>query len=254
MRTELRPRRDRGRTASMPLLGIASLLIALARPLSAQASARELRTVVDSLYAALTRGDSAVLRSRLAKDLVWVVGATGDELSYSQLLALASRAQNPPPRFDVDSVEVHGMEDLALVSFRRTDHRSVASVDFPARWRVLDVFGKRGGRWQLLHHMQTWLVVPVKPVSIDSVSLQAFVGRYAAAPGIVDDVHWENGHLGATLTGFPPGARLVPVSGSVFSPEGVGALIAFERDSTGRVIGYVQGYPDGRVDRRPKLP
>jgi hypothetical protein len=46
----------------------------------------------------------------------------------------------------------------------------------------------------------------------------------------------------------------VPVSATVFSPDGTGALIAFEREATGRVVGYVQGYPDGRVMRRRKLP
>jgi ketosteroid isomerase-like protein len=237
----------------VPLLVALCLLVGLHEPCRAQVSSRELRGVTDSLYAALTRGDSAALRRRLADDLVWVVGATGAEFSKSQLLELARQPQNPPPRFVVESVAVHGSGAAALVSFRRTDHRSVAGVDFPAHWRVLDVFTRRDGHWQLVHHMQTWLVAPVKAVSLDSLALQAFVGRYAAAPGIVDDVHWENGHLVATLTGFPPGARLVPVSTTVFSPDGVGALIAFERDSLGRVIGYVQGYPDGRVDRRPKL-
>jgi hypothetical protein len=70
----------------------------------------------------------------------------------------------------------------------------------------------------------------------------------------VDEVHWEGGHLVATVTGAPAGARLVPVSGTVFSPDGTGALIAFERDAAGRVTGYVQGYPDGRVNRRRRLP
>ena len=127
-------------------------------------------------------------------------------------------------------------------------------VTFPADWLVLDVFAQRGGRWQLVRRVQAWAVAPVQPVTVDSAALQAFVGRYAVAPGYVDDVHWESGHLVATISGYPPGGRLVPVSASVFSPDGVGALIAFERDPSGRVTGYVQGYPDGHVVRRPKLP
>lgn len=235
-------------------LEVVALLITMARPSSAQVKPREFRGIVDSVYTAISRGDSAALGWRLADDLVWLVGAAGDKASKTQLLAAASHVQNPAVHFDVDSVEVQGLGNVALVSFRRADHRSVGGVDFPARWRVLDVFAKRAGRWQLVHHMQAWYVAQVKAVAVDSAALQAFVGKYAAAPGIVDDVHWQDGHLVATLTGFPPGARLVPVSASVFSPDGVGALIAFERDSVGRVIGYVQGYPDGRIDRRPRSP
>lgn len=233
---------------------VVTLLLTIARPSSAQVSVRDFRSIVDSVYAAIARGDSTALRGRLADDLVWLVGAQGDKASKTQLLVAASHVQSPPVHFDVDSVEVQSLGNVALVSFHRADHRSVGGVDFPARWRVVEVFGKRNGRWQLVHHMQAWLVAPVKAVTIDSAALQAFVGKYSAAAGIVDDVHWQDGHLVATLTGFPPGARLVPVSASVFSPEGVGALIAFERDSVGRVTGYVQGYPDGRIDRRPKLP
>jgi hypothetical protein len=89
---------------------------------------------------------------------------------------------------------------------------------------------------------------------LDSASQQPFVGRYDVAPGIVDSVHWTRGYLVATLSGQTSGARLVPVSSTVFSPDGVGALIAFERGADGAVVGYVQGYPDGRVVRRRKLP
>jgi uncharacterized protein (TIGR02246 family) len=66
-------------------------------------------------------------------------------------------------------------------------------------------------------------------------------------------VHWEGRNLVATASGQSAGARLVPVATNVFSPDGDGALISFERDARGRVLGYVQGYPDGRVIRAPKL-
>src|SRR5438270_649486 len=120
---------------SLILVVVPLLLITEARLSSAQVSARELRSVTDSLYLALARGDSTALRRRLMDDLVWVIGASGDELSKAQLLAAASHPQNPTVRFDIDSVQVQGVDNVALVSFRRTDHRSVGGVDFPAHWR-----------------------------------------------------------------------------------------------------------------------
>ena len=88
----------------------------------------------------------------------------------------------------------------------------------------------------------------------DFAALRPFVGRYEIGPCYVDDVHWEAGALVATASGQTSGARLVPVSATAFSPDGVGALIVFERDATGRVIGYVQGYANGRVVRARRLP
>ena len=185
---------------------------------------------------------------------MWTDGGSGAEAGKAQLLAARGRAPVILPRLEIDSVRAERVGDVALVSFRRVDRRALGTYESTARSRVLDVFARRAGGWQLVRHTQTWLVAPVTPVALDSAAQQAFVGRYAVTPGVVDSVHWEPGGLVATITGFPPGARLVPVGASVFSPDGTGALIAFERDAAGRVTGYVQGYPDGRVLRRAKLP
>jgi len=214
-----------------------------------------MRAVLDSLYGAFGRADTAALRSWLAEDLVWTDGVTGAEVSRGQLLSvLGARGPGAPVRTERDSVRVRRAGAVAFVGYRRTDRRSVGSVELPTRWRVTDAFVWRGGRWQLVQHSRTWLVAAV-PTSVapDSAALHAFVGRYEVAPGYVDDVHWEGGALVATVTGTRTGARLVPVSATVFSPDGTGALIAFERDAAGRVTGYVQGYPDGRVNRRRRL-
>src|SRR5206468_9484660 len=125
----------------------------------------------------------------------------------------------------------------------------LGSMDLVTRWRALAVFTGEGPHWQLVRQSLTWLVHPAPPIALDSAALQAFVGRYQIAPGYTDSVHWENGHLVATATGQRAGARLVPVSIDAFSPDGFGALIVFERDAAGRVVGYVQGYPDGTLFR-----
>jgi hypothetical protein len=104
--------------------------------------------------------------------------------------------------------------------------------------RALEVFVWRRVQWRLEPHTQAWLVSPVTPVVLDSPALQGFVGRYQIAPGYVDDVHWEGSQLVATASGQATGATLVPVSTNAFSPDGVGALMVFERDATGRVLGY----------------
>jgi hypothetical protein len=223
-------------------------------------SAETMRPVLDGLYDAVGRADTAALRPRLAAELVWTDGVTGADVSRDRLLAvLGARGPGAAARTERDSLDVRAVGGVAFVGYRRTDRRAVGGVELPTRWRVTDAFLWRDGRWQLVRHSRTWLVAPVAAAAgVDSAALQAFVGRYEVAPGYVDDVHWEGGHLVATLTGGGAapraGARLVPVSATVFSPDGTGALIAFERDAAGRVTGYVQGYPDGRVNRRRKLP
>jgi hypothetical protein len=234
-----------------------ALLASCAAPRAARgqsAAAAVFRPVLDSLYGAAAQGDSAALRPWLADDLVWTDGGSGAEVGKARLLAARGRPPAIRPRLEIDSVRAERVGGVVLVSSRRVDRRTLGGFESTARWRVLDVFAWRGGRWRLVRHTQTWLVVPVTPVALDSAAQQPFVGRYAVTRGVVDSVHWTSGGLVATLTGFPPGARLVPVGASVFSPDGTGALVSFERDAAGRVTGYVQCYPDGRVVRRPKLP
>lgn len=241
-------------TPPVRVAGALALLV-LARPADGQRSiGHDVAAALDSVYAAIARGDSARLRPWLADDLVWTDGTSGAEVGKARRLAASGRPPAVAPRITLDSVRTQRVGALTFVSARRVDRRTLGDYESTARWRVLAVFARRSGRWQLLRHTQTWLVAPAVPVPLDSAAQQAFVGRYAVTPGVVDSVHWTGGGLVATITGFPPGARLVPVSATVFSPDGTGALLAFERDAAGRVVGYVQGFPDGRVLRRARLP
>ena len=72
------------------------------------------RRRLTELYQALVQGDTAALRPQLADDLHWVVGATGNDVTKSQLLSAAARVQNPAPRFDVDSVRASTVGVVAL--------------------------------------------------------------------------------------------------------------------------------------------
>ncbi len=213
----------------------------------------EFKSLLDVRYSAIARADTTTTGRYLANDMSWF-GTAGAGLAKTQFLAIVSQRQIPAPTYEVDSVRVRLSGDIALVEYRRSDHRKVNSFEEITRVNAQEVFARRKGKWLLERHTQSWVVTPVTPIELDSATLSAFVGRYRIAPGYVDNVHLERNELVATATGQSIGARLVPVSATAFSPDGVGALIVFERDSTGRVIGYVQGYPDGTVFRAGRLP
>ena len=240
------------------LAPLAALLLAFAMsPVSVGAQTplgHHFEQVLRAQYTAIAHANTAAVGAGLADDLVWVVATSGAELTKSEFLAAASRLQTPLPRFDVDSVRVRRLGDVALVHYRREDHRRVGDYQMTTSTRALDVFRRDGKSWLLEYHTQTWLVAPATSLKLDSAAVAAFIGRYRIGPGYVDDVHWEARRLVATASGQTAGATLVPVSAAAFSPDGVGALMVFERDATGRVVGYVQGFPDGQVRRAARLP
>jgi ketosteroid isomerase-like protein len=203
---------------------------------------------------AVARADTAALGPQIADDLIWVIGATGDVVGKTRLLAAASTPQDPVPHFDVDSVRVRRAGDVAMVDYRRTDRRRVGGYELSFTWRVFETYVRTGARWQVARHIQTWVhQAPSTPAAMDSATLAAFVGRYEIDPSYIDNVHFEGRELVATPTGQKEGGHLVPVSENAFVPDGIGALLVFERDRRGRVIGYIQGYPDGRVLRARKI-
>jgi uncharacterized protein DUF4440 len=234
---------------------MAGVVVFVAHPSLTQARDRgafEPRALLAKLYSAITRGDSGAARPLVGDDLVWVVGSGGATLTQSQLLAAASTPA--PVRFEIDSLRTRHYGTTVVADYVRRDHWRLGTGGFITSWRALAVFVRGGRSWQLVRHALTWLARPVSPIAVDPAALGAFVGRYRIAPGYVDDVHWEAGHLVATASGQTAGARLVPVSTTAFSPDGVGTVIVFERDANGRVTGYVQAYPDGRVVRATRLP
>jgi uncharacterized protein (TIGR02246 family) len=229
-------------------------LASMPAPANAQTElANVFRPLLTAEYSATVRGDTASLKGMLADDLVWIVGNSGAELTKSQLIAASARIGKSAPRFLVDSVRATRFGDVATVAYRRSDHWPMGSGEFVTSWKALDVFARRSGRWMLERHTQVWLVSPAKPIDLDSATMNDFVGRYQIADGYIDNVHVEGKGLVATASGQSIGAQLIPVSTDAFSPDGLGAMIVFERDATGRVVGYVQAYPDGRVVRAGRI-
>jgi hypothetical protein len=205
-----------------------------------------------TLYSAISKGDSTSARSVIADDLLWVVGVNGSTITKSQLLSAASTLS--PARFEIDSLRTRQYGAIVVADYVRRDHWPLGRSEFVTSWRALAVIVRRDGTSQIVRHTLSWLARPVQPIAADSIVLQSFVGRYQVAPGYVDDVHWESGHLVATASGQTVGAHLVPVSANAFSPDGIGAVITFERDASGHVVDYVQAYPDGRIIRARRLP
>lgn len=215
------------------------------------------------IFAAIASGDTAVLRARIADDLHWVSGASGAVVGKTELLAAAARTSSAVSlSYRVDSLQTWQHGDVATAEYRLTDRRTFREYQPTFVSRASDVYVRRRAageppRWELVRHTQTWIVRAPDTTSIDTSALRSFVGRYDRGAGYIDDVHLVNGYLVAqsTLEALlgAPGAHLWPVSLSTFSPMGSAPMIVFERDASGRVIGYVQQAPDGIITRARRL-
>jgi ketosteroid isomerase-like protein len=239
------------------ILGAAPARIAAQQP---SADSFDAERAVHNIFNAIARADTATLRALLGDDLHWIVASTGTVVNRSQLVAGAAAAVVPMAtnEYTVDSVQSWRDGPVSIADYRLTNTRAFREYRQVFVSRATDVFTLRQGRWLLLRHTTTWIVhSPTLQPDIDSAQATAFVGHYDKGGGFVDDVHFQNGHLIAQstiekLTGAP-GATLRRVSEDTFSPDGIAPMIVFERDATGRVVGYVQQAPDGSIARARRV-
>src|SRR4051812_33131232 len=191
-----------GHLSYMPAL--LATLIAAPNQLPAQQLAPgsfEAEHAVSTIFGAISRADTATLRTLLGDDLHWIVASTGTVADRLQLLAAAAavvpRATN---EYAIDSVHTWQDGFVAIADYRLTNTRAFHQYRQVLVSRATDVFTFRNARWLLVRHTTTWIVHSPLLSDIDSAQAAAFVGHYDKGGGFVDDVHFQSGHLVAQST------------------------------------------------------
>jgi len=238
---------------------LATLLLgktALAQQLPPDSSHISLPT--SAIYTAIAQADTAALRPLLGDDLRWVLRTSGAVAGKAQLLTAASHAlPSVSLQYEVDSLRTWQQGDFATAEYRLIDRRTFHEYQNVFVCRASDVYVRRDGRWELIRHTQAWIVHPPDTIATNPNTLAQFVGRYDRGAGFIDDVHFVDDYLVAqsTLEALvgAPGAHLLQVSADTFSPGGVAPMTVFERDTAGRVVGYVQQQSDGTIARARRL-
>src|SRR5690349_10508971 len=244
-----------------PRLALFATLIVAPKQIPAQQLAPvsfEAERAVGTVFTAISRADTATLRGLVSDDLRWILASTGSVADKAQLLAAAAAVvPMATNEYAIDSVHTWQNGNVAVADYRITNARAFHDYRQVLISRATDVFTFRNGRWLLLRHTTTWIVHSPLLSDIDSAQVAAFVGQYDKGGGFIDDVHFQGGHLAAQSTLEKligaPGATLRRVSEDTFSPDGMAPMIVFERDATGRVVGYVQQAPDGSIARARRV-
>lgn len=85
------------------------------------------------------------------------------------------------------------------------------------------------------------------PVTVEATALKGYVGSYGPRT-----LSFENGSLYYQREGRPK-YKMVPMSGDLFMLDGLeGFRVKVERDASGKVVGLIDMYGDGRTDKSPR--
>ena len=134
--------------------------------------------------------------------------------------------------------EVHG--DVAVTSFIDNQERTDAKGQvMHARFRSVETWLNQGGGWRMIGSETVALVDDPAPIAIAPASLDEYAGTYQAPSG----QRFAFARIGQDLTASVDGQEAVVQKAEArdifFTPGGARAIKIFQRDTSGRISGFV---------------
>lgn len=216
----------------------------------------ELLQIVTDQFSAITRGDMAAYGSSMAEDLLYIPD-WGTVYSKQEILARTLRTFNEGVGKifqDVRDVYVVDHGNSAILTCEVVERVIYGDQEFRDKLRRTVYFVRRNGRW--LAVMIQFTTVPEShriAVETDSTALDAYVGRYAWASGLVNTLNREGGRLMSQWRATGPKIEEFPLNDTTFfARDDLGVLI-FKKDNAGRVTHYIYRRADGQEFRANRI-
>ncbi len=219
---------------------ILSLSIALLAggALAAEDPAATVRRLSQEFSDASAKGDAAVFRRLLHKDVVFM--NEGGQLATKDEIVASARPAAAGVTNDLvqDDFHVVFVGNVAVTSF--TDHSTVHFFGQVIRpdFRSTEVWAKMGAGWQMISSQTVALLVDPPAVAVAPKLLDDYVGTYAADPSFVIRIRRDGDALVSSTNGAAE-APLLGESADVFFTAGQARVRRiFERDASGAVTGF----------------
>ncbi|HEV7671623.1 MAG TPA: nuclear transport factor 2 family protein [Thermoanaerobaculia bacterium] len=180
-------------------------------------------------------GDKAVWDEILAEDFTLTdeEGAISTKAEILDQLRPLPAGYSGQIRVAEPKVHVHG--DVAVLTHLDREDEKVFDQALYSEYRTTDTFQKRDGKWRLIASQVLVIPRPRKVASVDGTTLDAYVGRYQLAPGVLYEVTREGDTLFGQRTGRAK-EELSAASADTFFRKGTtrGEKV-FARDPSGKV-------------------
>ena len=225
------------------MLGWMIQLLVVAAMASAAAPAadvtQELRSRDQALLDAIAPGDVKVWDAAMAANFVYVDenGVVMSRADYLKQLTPLPPGASGTLTIASYSVELSG--DVATVVHKDDEHENYHGQNLFAQYLQTETWQKQEGNWKLLQvHCYTVLQEP-KSISLAAGELDAYVGRYSAAPDVNYVIRREGDHLLGQREGRPAATLHAEVRDVFFVSGQLRIRKIFGRDASGKVTGFI---------------
>lgn len=228
----------------------------------ADTTARSARTkaqllqIVKEQFSAITRGDMTAYGSSMADDLLYIPD-WGSVYTKEQILARTLRTFNEGVGKifqEVRDVHVVDNGNSAILTCEVVERLIYGDQELSDRLRRTVHFVRRNDRW--LAVMIQFTTVPEShqiSAKTDAHNLDAYVGRYAWTPGLVNTFSREGGKLMSQWRATGSKSEQLPLNDSTFFARDDLGVVIFKKDNAGSVTHYIYRRPDGQEFRANRI-
>ena len=221
-------------------LALFALMSALVNPpTSGGALTRELRLRDQQLLDAIAPGDVKVWDTALAADAIYV-DENGEVIHRAEFL---KQLQPLPPgvsgKITISAYTAQQSGEVATVIHTDDEEETYHGQHLTAQYLMTETWQRQNLVWKLLLvHAYSVLKEP-KSIILSTTELDAYLGRYTAAPDLTSTIKRDGDHLIAEREGRPSVTLKAEVRDVFFVGGQLRTRKIFARDSTGHVTGFV---------------
>jgi hypothetical protein len=221
-------------------LALLALILAVTNPPTpGDAVTQELRLRDQQLLDAIAPGDVKVWDTALAANAVYV-DENGEIIHRTEFL---KQLQPLPPgvsgKITISAYTAQQFGEVVTVIHTDDEEETYHGQHLTAQYLMTETWQRQNGAWRLLLvHAYSVLKEP-KSAVLPATDLDAYAGRYAAAPDLMYTIKRGGDFLVAEREGRPSVTLKAEVRDLFFVSGQLRTRKIFERDSTGRVTGFV---------------
>ena len=219
------------------------LITTLIAPLSSARSTEDVAALIkrqsQEFSDASASGDSAAF-DRLLDDSVIFMNETGAIATKRDILASAKPPQAGFKQTLVQTdyaMQLHG--NVAVTSF--TDNSTVEfnGQTSHASYKSTEVWLKEKSGWRMISSQTLTVIADPPAAKLASNVLDEYVGKYNASDKFVFTIARDGDHLTGSVNGGAPYPIAAELTDVLFSPGQPNMRRIFERDSSGKITGFV---------------
>ncbi len=205
---------------------------------SCSADTASLRATDQALLGSYASGNQAIWVKVLMPDAISVDEngtITGHDAFIKEIRPLPA---NISGTIAITDYTAHFDRDTALVLQKDDEHETYHGIALHAHYIMTETWLCRGGQWKLALHAYVERKDP-PAIALSSAELDAYVGRYSAAPDLKLTIRREGDHLVMQRDGKPAQTLLAEARDVLFIPGEPRDKNLFQRDARGRVTGFI---------------